>query len=89
MVAVEFSSSSPAGGPHSYESTIGAPASGLPKPGIAARVAKKCIEKGMLILTTSVFEVVRFIPPLNISKEDMDKGLKIFAESVEEAAKEG
>lgn len=54
---------------------------------MAARVARKCIEKGMLILTTSVYEVVRFIPPLNVSKEDMRKGCAIFAESVREVVK--
>jgi 4-aminobutyrate aminotransferase len=56
---------------------------------MASRVAKKCIEKGMLILTTSVYEVIRFIPPLNVSKEDMKKGCAIFAESVREVVKEG
>jgi len=56
---------------------------------MAARVAKKCVEKGMLILTTSVYEVIRFIPPLNVSKEDMKKGCAIFAESLMEVVKEG
>ncbi|EAU85105.2 aminotransferase [Coprinopsis cinerea okayama7 len=56
---------------------------------MASRVAKKCIEKGMLILTTSVFEVIRFIPPLNISKEDLAKGCQIFAEAVKEVVEEG
>ncbi|KAF8869395.1 pyridoxal phosphate-dependent transferase [Infundibulicybe gibba] len=56
---------------------------------LASRVAKKCIEKGMLILTTSVYEVVRFIPPLNISQSDMKKGCEIFGEAVREVVKEG
>ncbi|CAK5279892.1 unnamed protein product [Mycena citricolor] len=56
--------------------------------GMAARVAKKCIEKGMILLTTSVYEVVRFIPPLNISKEDLAKGAAIFKDAVDEAVKE-
>lgn len=43
----------------------------------------------MLILTTSVYEVIRFIPPLNISQEDMKKGCEIFTEAVEEVMKEG
>ena len=60
---------------------------GHPK-NMAARVAKKCIEKGMLILTTSVYEVIRFIPPLNITKEDLKKGTDVFAESVREVVKE-
>lgn len=55
---------------------------------MAARVAKRCIEKGMLVLTASVYEAIRFIPPLNISKEDMRKGFEIFSESVREIVKE-
>ena len=55
----------------------------------AARVGKKCIEKGMLILTTSVYEIIRFIPPLNISSEDLKKGAQIFVEAVEEVVREG
>ncbi|KAF8885897.1 acetylornithine aminotransferase [Gymnopilus junonius] len=54
---------------------------------LSSLVAKKCIEKGLLILTTSIYEVVRFIPPLNISEEDMKKGIDIFVESVKEVAK--
>jgi len=73
MVAVEFA---------------GADAPNAPK-GMASRVAKKCIEKGMLILTTSVYEVVRFIPALNISEADLGKGAQIFAEAVQEVVKEG
>jgi 4-aminobutyrate aminotransferase len=43
----------------------------------------------MLILTTSVYEVVRFIPPLNISATDLKKGAEIFREAVEEVIREG
>ncbi|KAI0339781.1 hypothetical protein BDW22DRAFT_1335400, partial [Trametopsis cervina] len=56
---------------------------------LASRVAKRCQEKGLLILTTSVYEVIRFIPPLNISQADLKKGTQIFAESVEEIVREG
>ncbi|KAF5372509.1 hypothetical protein D9758_005194 [Tetrapyrgos nigripes] len=85
MVAVEFASSENPGA--IYDPTAVAITTKIPK-GIASRVAKKCIEKGMLLLTTSVYEVVRFIPPLNISKEDMAKGCKVFEESVREVLKE-
>ncbi|KAK7449232.1 hypothetical protein VKT23_013377 [Stygiomarasmius scandens] len=83
MVAVEFSSA-PNGFDSAYENSSG---KAIPK-GLASRVAKKCIEKGMLLLTTSVYEVVRFIPALNISKEDMAKGCRIFEESVREVVQE-
>jgi len=56
---------------------------------IGSRVAKKCLEKGMLILTTSVFDVIRFIPALNVSKDEMALACKIFKESLEEVAREG
>ena len=56
---------------------------------LSSRIAKRCQEKGLLILTTSVYEVIRFIPPLNISQADLKKGVEIFAEAVEEVVKEG
>ena len=81
MVAVEFAQAS--GSAHDPNVRPGAPKS------LASRVAKRCIEKGMYILTTSIYEVIRLIPPLNISKEDMEKGCKIFEEAVEEVVREG
>jgi len=56
---------------------------------LASRVAKRCQEKGMLILTTSAYEVVRFIPALNISQSDLKKGCDIFVEAVQEIVREG
>nr|VWO99601.1 Cercosporin MFS transporter CTB4 (Cercosporin toxin biosynthesis cluster protein 4) [Ganoderma boninense] len=82
MVAVEFAS--PMGtGAYDRFADPAVPAK------LASRVAARCVEKGMLILTTSVYEVVRFIPPLNISKEDLAKGVQIFEEAVREVVKEG
>lgn len=82
MVAVEFAS--PTGtGPH--DSFINASVTEK----LSTRVAKRCHEKGLLILTTSVYEVIRFIPPLNISQADMQKGIQIFTEAVEEVVREG
>jgi 4-aminobutyrate aminotransferase len=88
MSGVEFASpTSTTGGSGSGISDVGV----VPKApqNMASRVAKKCIEKGMLILTTSVYEVIRFIPPLNISEADLMKGARIFEESVREVVKEG
>lgn len=81
MVAVEFAS--PA-----YPS--GDPALDLSAPkGLASRVARRCMDKGLLILTTSIYEVIRFIPPLNISQADLEKGCEIFAAAVREVVLEG
>ncbi len=80
MVGVEFASPSAA-----FDSAARpkAPAK------MASRVAAKCIERGMLLLTTSVFEVVRFMPPLNICEAAMAKGCGIFKEAVREVIREG
>ncbi|PPR02177.1 hypothetical protein CVT24_011365, partial [Panaeolus cyanescens] len=89
MVGVEFASPSYSAHDVLSPSSTGAhPEVQHPK-NMASRVAKKCIEKGMLILTTSVYEVVRFIPPLNVTPEDMRKGCSIFGEAVREVVKEG
>lgn len=56
---------------------------------LSMRVSKRCLEKGLLLLTTSVYETVRFIPPLNISPEDLAKGISIFKKAVEEVVREG
>jgi 4-aminobutyrate aminotransferase len=55
----------------------------------ASRIQSKCMEKGLLVLTTSIYDTLRFIPPLNISQEDMAKGCQIVKESIEEVAMEG
>lgn len=70
---------------------------------IASRVQQKCLEKGMLVLTTSVYETVcaryserqmlistqiRFIPPLIVSEGEMKQAIGIIKESIEEVAAE-
>ncbi|KAJ9102208.1 hypothetical protein QFC20_005037 [Naganishia adeliensis] len=101
MIGVEFE---PFTEPITASSIISGAASGASKPSagassapqhskrvkdIGSRVAKKCLEKGMLILTTSVFDVIRFIPALNVNEEETALACKIFRESVEEVAREG
>ena len=78
MVAVEFACDDgrqPAFTPHSSQGK-------LPPRGIASKISKLCAERGLLLLSTSVFEVVRFIPPLNISSEDLVAGLATFKQAV-------
>ncbi|BGP43475.1 hypothetical protein JCM10449v2_007510 [Rhodotorula kratochvilovae] len=65
------------------------PAKGKVPAKMASRVQNKILEKNMLVLTTSVYETIRFIPPLNISKEDMAKGCEIIRNAIEEVVKEG
>jgi 4-aminobutyrate aminotransferase len=44
------------------------------------------MEKDMLILTTSIYDTLRFIPPLNITKDDMAEGCRIISEAIKEVA---
>ncbi len=48
----------------------------------ASDVVKKCIEKGLLVLTAKT--KVRLLPALNITKEEIDKGIAILKEVIEE-----
>jgi 4-aminobutyrate aminotransferase len=58
----------------------------VPGKGYASKIQAKCMEKDMLILTTSIYDTLRFIPPLNITKKDMAKGCHIIKEAIEEVA---
>ena len=44
----------------------------------AKEIAQKCLERGLLVLTAH--EKVRIVPPLNITKTEMDEGLTILRE---------
>ena len=46
------------------------------KTGDAHDVLVRCAEEGLLVLTAK--ELVRFLPPLTITKEEIDKGLAVF-----------
>jgi len=48
------------------------------KDGDAHDVMVKCAEHGLLVLTAK--DLVRFLPPLTITMEDIDAGLEIFAD---------
>ncbi|THU81148.1 hypothetical protein K435DRAFT_694157 [Dendrothele bispora CBS 962.96] len=81
MVAVEFNSPAPLGG--GWDPVYQSQNQKVP-PNLATLVAKRCIEKGMLLLTTSVYEVVRFIPALNIGQGEMESGVRVFEDSLRE-----
>ncbi|GLB44715.1 putative aminotransferase [Lyophyllum shimeji] len=83
MVAIEFTSPNPPGGKLDPFIKPDSPKM------MAQRVVKTCVKEGLLILTTSAYEVVRFIPPLNISPEELKKGMDIFTEAVKAVVKEG
>ena len=60
---------------------------GVTTPGIVPKdAAKACIEKGLLILTAGA-DALRMLPPLTISYEEIDAGLAILKEVLEDAGK--
>lgn len=48
--------------------------------GTVGKITKDCADKGLLLLTTSAYETIRFIPPINTSKEEIDECLSIFVD---------
>lgn len=48
----------------------------------ARAVAEECLKRGLLVLTAH--DKVRLLPPLNIGEEEIEKGLKILKEVIEE-----
>lgn len=47
----------------------------------AKEILKKCLENGLLVLTAK--DKVRLLPPLNITKEELDKGISILKTVIE------
>jgi 4-aminobutyrate aminotransferase len=50
----------------------------------ASKITNLCGRNGMLLLTTGIYESIRFIPPLNVTKEEIDIGLSIFEKAITE-----
>ncbi|GAA1869329.1 4-aminobutyrate--2-oxoglutarate transaminase [Actinomadura bangladeshensis] len=56
-----------------------------PDPELTARVAKRCHERGLLVLTTGTYgNVLRFLPPLVIPEDLLNEGLDILAEAFDD-----
>lgn len=49
--------------------------------GTARAVAEDCLQNGLLILTAKT--LLRLLPPLNITREELDKGLSILESVLE------
>ena len=62
---------------------------GNPGTEIASEVQKGCIDKGLLVLTCGTYlNIIRWIPPLIVSKKEIDKVLEIFSSVVTKYKKE-
>lgn len=58
----------------------------VPK-GFAQQVVKACLARGLILLPTGIFETLRIIPPLIVSKEECDAGISIFKDALEACIK--
>jgi len=62
------------------------PSSGKPAGDVAAAVRSSCIEKNLLLLSCGTYEnVIRWIPPLVVTKEQIDEAVSIFEQAVKDA----
>eukprot|EP00123_Amoebidium_parasiticum_P015397 comp22949_c0_seq1/m.36403 comp22949_c0_seq1/g.36403 ORF comp22949_c0_seq1/g.36403 comp22949_c0_seq1/m.36403 type:complete len:445 (-) comp22949_c0_seq1:90-1424(-) len=50
--------------------------------GEAKKLSLACKQRGMLLLTASVYETVRFVPPLTVSAEEVDRALDILGSAL-------
>jgi 4-aminobutyrate aminotransferase len=53
-------------------------------PGTSKALSQACFRNGMMLLSASIYPTVRFIPPLTVSKEEVDIALDIFERSLQE-----
>ncbi len=53
----------------------------LPTPDLRTEVRKKALQKGLIVLPSGE-RSIRFRPPLNVSRQEIDEGLKILRESL-------
>eukprot|EP00040_Diaphanoeca_grandis_P031252 m.186635 g.186635 ORF g.186635 m.186635 type:complete len:426 (-) comp32275_c4_seq3:290-1567(-) len=51
--------------------------------GTANTVVSTCLQHDLMLLTNSVYEAIRFIPPLNISSAELDTGIERFTKSLD------
>ena len=48
----------------------------------AGKIAAQCVERGLLILTAK--ELLRLLPPLNITMDELERGCSILREVLKE-----
>ena len=56
---------------------------------IVKKIQTKCLERGVLVWKAGHWpNVIRFLPPLVITRDHIDKGLDVFCEVVKELERE-
>ena len=58
---------------------------GKPDQETAKAVQNACLDRNLLLLTCGTYEnVIRWIPPLIVSKEQIEEGVAVFQEALSE-----
>lgn len=52
--------------------------------GVAGKITESCSKKKLLMMTAGASEIIRFLPPLTVSANELDDGLIIFEKVLEE-----
>ncbi|TDH68064.1 hypothetical protein CCR75_004274 [Bremia lactucae] len=50
--------------------------------GTATKISAACLNHGMMLLTTSIYETLRFIPPLTVSEDECSLALATFEKAL-------
>ena len=58
------------------------------KAGFTGALSKHCVGHGLLLLNTSIYETMRFIPPLTVSAQEIDIGVEKFEKAFKETLKD-
>ncbi|CAH0475936.1 unnamed protein product [Peronospora belbahrii] len=53
----------------------------------ANKISAACLDHGMMLLTTSVYETLRFMPPLTVSEDECALALEIFEKALDDVFK--
>jgi len=55
--------------------------------GLANAIAQQCLNGGLLVLSTGIYETLRFMPPLTIGTNEAEKALSILKTAINQALK--
>lgn len=55
--------------------------------GSASKVSAACMDHGLMLMTTSIYETLRFMPALSVSKDEVDLGLELFEKALDDTFK--
>jgi 4-aminobutyrate aminotransferase-like enzyme len=62
-------------------------AEGTPRPDLVADIRRRAVDRGLLLLSCGIDgNVIRFIPPLTVTDEELDTGLDILEATLRETA---